>query len=206
MMRQDATPFTASARPSYGRSQAGGVVRYRLVPHKRHALDAYLRASSALLGALERDLVAGLSARLVPRLPLRVAAEARMTETVTGTELRPAVVAVTEIPPIPLPRGFGAEAYVQGGYVGGRFATAFVDGQARVERPVARLGDSQIAAGAGVWGGAQKGARRLDIGPSAAVTFRLGEGHGRVAADYRFRIAGAAAPKSGAAVTLSAGF
>ena len=58
----------------------------------------------------------------------------------------------------------------------------------------------------GAWGGAQDGASRLDIGPSAAVSFRLGEGRGRVAADYRIRVAGEAEPASGPALTLSAGF
>lgn len=206
MMREDTTSAVASARPSYGRSQAGGVVRYRLAPSSAHAPQAYLRASSALAGPLERDLVAGLSGRPLPRVPLRFALEARLSETGRGTELRPAVVAVTELPPARLPHGVRAEAYAQGGYVGGEFATAFIDGQGRVERTVARLGDAEVSAGAGAWGGAQKGAARLDIGPSAAVSFRLGEGRGRVAADYRFRVAGDAEPKSGPALTLSAGF
>lgn len=206
MVRQDATSSVVSGRPSYGRSQAGGVVRYRLAPSSPLGPQAYLRVSSALEGALERDLVAGLSARPVPRAPLRFAAEARMTETETGIELRPAVLAVTEFLPLGLPLGMRVEAYLQGGYVAGRFATAFVDGQGRVERAVARLGETEIAAGAGMWGGAQEGAARLDVGPTAAISFRLGEGRGRVAADYRFRLAGDAAPRSGPAVTLSAGF
>jgi len=210
MLRQDTSTLIASGRPSYGRSQAGAVVRYRLVPSSPHAPQAYVRASSALAGPLEKDLVAGLSGRPLPRVPLRVALEARLSQTRQGTELRPAAIAVTELPPVSLPRGLSAEAYVQGGYVGGRFATAFVDGQGRVERPVARLGETEIRAGAGAWGGAQKGAARLDIGPTAAVSFRLGPksngARGRVAADYRFRVAGDAEPRSGPALTLSAGF
>ena len=91
-------------------------------------------------------------------------------------------------------------------YVGGSFATAFVDGQGRVERPLGRFGEAEVSAGAGAWGGAQKGAARLDIGPTAAVTFRLGEARGRLAADYRFRLAGNAEPRSGPALTVSAGF
>ena len=206
MMRQDTTTPLASARPSYGRSQAGAVVRYRLAPSSPHSPQAYVRASSALDGPLDQDLAAGLSGRPVPRVPLRVALEARVSRTGQGTELRPAAIAVTEFPPVSLPRGVRAEAYLQGGYVGGRFATAFVDGQGRVERTVARLGETEIVAGAGVWGGAQKGAARLDIGPTAAVSFRLGDARGRVAADYRVRVAGDAEPRSGPALTLSAGF
>jgi hypothetical protein len=129
-----------------------------------------------------------------------------VTETAGGSELRPALMAATELAPLGLPGGLRADAYLQAGYVAGRFATAFVDGQGRVERPVARIGDAELAVGAGIWGGAQKGAARLDIGPTAALAFRLGEARGRVAADYRFRLAGGAEPSSGPAVTLSAGF
>ena len=206
MLRQDTSTAVASGRPSYGRSQAGTVVRYRLAPSSGHAPQAYARGSSALAGPLDKDLVAGLSARPLPRVPLRVALEARVSETAQGTELRPAAIAVTELPPVGLPGGVRAEAYLQGGYVGGRFATAFVDGQGRVERTVARIGEAEITAGAGAWGGAQKGAGRLDVGPTAAVSFRLGDARGRVAADYRFRVAGDAEPRSGPALTLSAGF
>ena len=206
MMRQDTTSSVVSGRPSYGRSQAGGVVRYPLAAASRHAPQAYVRASSALQGALENDLVAGLSARPIHGVPLRVAAEARISQTGAGTDLRPAVIAVTEFPPLDLPLGIRAEAYLQGGYVSGRFATAFADGQGRAERAVARFKGAEIAAGAGAWGGAQKGAARLDVGPTAAITFRLGGGRGRLAADYRFRVAGDAEPDSGPALTLSAGF
>jgi hypothetical protein len=139
-------------------------------------------------------------------VPLRLAVEARLRETSSGTRLRSAAFAVTEFPPLRLPLGARAEVYAQGGYVGGDYDTPFADGQARVERPVARLGQAELSAGAGVWGGAQRDAARLDIGPTAAVTFRLGEGRGRVAADYRFRVAGDAGPSSGPALTLSAGF
>ena len=36
--------------------------------------------------------------------------------------------------------------------------------------------------------------------------FRVGEARGRLAADYRFRVAGDAEPRSGPALTVSAGF
>jgi hypothetical protein len=206
MVRQDAMSAVVSGRPSYGRSQAGGILRIRLAGSGSRELQAYVRASSALQGALERDIVAGLSARPVRSLPLRLAAEARVSETQDGTELRPAVIAVTEFAPLSMPRGFRAEAYLQAGYVGGKFATPFVDGQSRLERPIARVADADISVGAGMWGGAQEGAARLDIGPTAAVALRLGTARGRVAADYRFRIAGDAQPDSGPALTLSAGF
>jgi len=205
MVRHDTAPAVAGL-PSYGRSQAGAVVRYRLAPSSPFDPQVHARATGALSGPLERDLAAGVSARLAAKVPLRVAVEMRLNRTDAGGELRPAVMAVSELPPMNLPQGFRAEAYVQGGYVGGTYATPFVDGQGRIEHRIARLGEAEVSAGAGIWGGAQKGAARLDAGPTAAVAFRLGDAQGRVAADYRFRLAGDAEPRSGPALTVSAGF
>jgi hypothetical protein len=197
----------AAGEPSYGRSQAGAVLRYRLAPLSGHRPQAYVRATRALSGARESEAAVGLAARPVAGLPLRVAAEVRLSEGAAGREVRPAAYAVTELPPAGMPRGLRAEAYAQAGYVGGRYATAFVDGQARIDAPVARFGqEAELRAGGGVWGGVQKGAGRLDLGPSAAMKFRLGDTQSRVALDYRVRVAGDAAPKSGPALTISAGF
>jgi hypothetical protein len=65
----------------------------------------------------------------------------------------------------------------------------------------------RLSAGAGIWGGVQDSggtADRIDIGPSVRL-------HGArlpvaLTVDYRFRVAGNAAPGSGVALTLSAGF
>ena len=144
--------------------------------------------------------------RPIPGLPLRVLAEGRATRTINGTIMRPAAALVSELPPARLPLGLRGETYLQAGYVGGRGATAFVDGQARLERPLVHAGGFALRAGGGVWGGAQRGASRLDVGPTATVSFRLGAAQSRVSADYRWRVAGNAAPGSGPVVTLSAGF
>ena len=206
LLRRDTSAPLVSGEPGYGRSQAGAVLRYNLAAGSGHRPQSYLRASAALSGPRERELAGGLSARPLPEIPMRLAIEARVSESGGGTEVRPAAYVVTELAPAKLPFGAQGELYVQGGYVGGRFATAFVDGQARVERPVAEVGDLGLRVGAGAWGGAQEGASRLDIGPTATLTFRLGDVRARLAADYRFRVAGEAEPASGPALTVSAGF
>ncbi|TIX51289.1 hypothetical protein [Alteraurantiacibacter aquimixticola] len=206
LWREDTTtPFT-SGRPSYGRSQLGAVVRYELAPSNGRRPQAYVRGSAALNGASEREVAAGLSARPLARIPIRVAAEARLSDRPESREVRPAAYTVTELPPVNLPLGLRGEAYAQAGYVGGDYATPFADGQARVDRSFASTDDFDLRAGGAVWGGAQEDGERLDVGPSASVTFRLGGTRGRVAADYRFRVAGNAEPASGPALTLSAGF
>lgn len=206
LWRDDTTTPLTSGRPSYGRSQIGAIMRYRLAPTSSHVPEAHLRATRALEGEQETDIAAGLSARPFPQVPVRLAAEARVTETDRGTELRGAAYAVSELPPVALPGGLTGEAYVQGGYVSGEFATPFVDGQARITRELAGTEQFRLTAGAGAWGGAQDDGERLDVGPSAAVTFQLGAARGRVSADYRFRVAGDAEPSSGPALTVTAGF
>ncbi len=206
LLRRDTSASITSGRPSYGRSQAGAALRYHFASSSPHHPQAYLRASAALAGAREQEIALGLSSLPLPGAPLRLAVEARASQTVSGSELRLAAYAITELPAFRLPFGARGEAYAQGGYVGGEFATPFVDGQIRAERPIARIGSMELSIGAGAWGGAQKDSGRLDTGPSATATFRIGKGFGRIAADYRFRIAGEAEPSSGPALTLSAGF
>lgn len=193
--------------PSYGASQAGAVLRYRLAPGSALRPAAYLRATAALNGSGEREAALGLSLRPIARLPLAVQGEARFTAVPGRQIVRPAVFAVTELPPFALPLGLRGEAYGQAGYVGGRFATGFADGQLRVDRRLFGLGQAEMRLGGGTWGGIQKGASRLDAGPSLTIGQPLGGPAAvRLAADWRFRVAGRAAPGSGPAVTLSAGF
>lgn len=192
---------------AYGASQLGAVVRYSLAPSRPARPVVYLRVTSAMRSPRGEELAAGLALRPFGGLPVAAMAEARATRTIGGViQLRPAAALVSEFPPLELPLGLRGEAYVQAGWVGGRGSTAFVDGQARVERPLAKLGGMELRAGAGAWGGAQQGARRLDVGPTATLALPLGTGGGRLSADWRFRVAGQALPGSGPALTLSAGF
>lgn len=207
------------APASYGASQAGAVLRYKLASASRRDPRAYIRASATLdrptapagmagAEAPRRDveLAAGLSARPLPDLPVAALAELRVGRGANGTKVRPAGLLVTQFPPIDLPRGVMAEGYGQAGYVGGEFSTPFVDGQTRVTGKVASIGTAQVRAGGGAWGGAQRGAARIDIGPSASVDLRIGAANARAQVDYRIRAAGDAQPGDGIAFTLSTGF
>ncbi len=192
--------------PTYGGSQAGAVLRYRLAPGNAHRPTAYLRASAALNGSGEREAALGLSARPLGGVPVVVAAEGRLSRLAGRAAVRPAIMAITEFAPVDLPGRLRTEFYLQGGYVGGLGATPFVDGQLRVDRRVAQLGPVELRAGAGLWGGAQRGAGRLDVGPSASLTVAKGPTAARVGLDWRFRTIGEAHPASGPALTISAGF
>lgn len=191
---------------AYGASQAGMVMRYRLAPSSPLRPALYLRASTGFHYPRGEELAAGIALRPVPRIPLAAMAEARVTRTPTGNIVRPALAVVSELPPVALPFAFRGEVYGQAGWVGGKDHTPFIDGQARIERPLAHVGKVELRVGAGAWGGAQRGTGRLDVGPTATLDVPLGPVGSRLSADYRFRLVGNAAPGSGPAVTLSAGF
>jgi len=200
-------PSSGATGATYGASQTGAVLRYRLDPASRNRPVAYLRATAALNGSHEKEAAIGLSARPLARLPVVAAAELRASNDRAGTRLRPAAFAVTELGAFAMPLGLRGEAYLQAGYAGGRGSTPFVDGQLRFDRGLARIGRTELRAGGGVWGGAQKGTSRLDIGPAASIGMPVNNDFSaRLGLDWRMRVAGNAAPSSGPAITLSAGF
>lgn len=187
--------------PSYGGTQAGIVAQYDLAEGAyRPAL--HLRATYAPERPRQAELGLGAGLRPLASLPVRVLVEGRITRTEARSAVRPAALAVTEFPRVRLPLGLTGEGYAQGGWVGGRDATAFADGQARVTHDLRLAARARVKLGLGTWGGAQKFAGRLDVGPTATADL----GPLRVAVDYRVRIAGRAAPGNGLAVTVSTGF
>ena len=201
----------ASGFPSYGASQAGGVLRYALAPGSPRAPQAYLRLSRAIGGFAEGEAAVGLSARPFARIPLRLLGEARVQRGSGGTRVRPAASLVSELPPVRLPLGVVGEAYAQVGYAGApigskRGATAFFDVQAVADRALASAGLAELRVGAGAWSGGQKGATRLDLGPRASLHLDTAPARSRLALDWRFRVAGNAQPASGPTLTFSAGF
>lgn len=192
----------SGARPAgYGGTQAGVLAQYDLASGA-HRPALHMRATYAPDRPRQAEVAAGVGLRPIAKVPVRVLGELRATRSDGRTELRPAGIAVTELARVRLPLGLTAEGYAQAGWVGGRYGTAFADGQARVTRPAVLAGKAQVRLGAGVWGGAQKFAERVDVGPTATIDLAPV----RVALDYRIKVAGNAAPGSGLALTLSTGF
>jgi hypothetical protein len=97
--------------------------------------------------------------------------------------------------------GLRADLYAQTGVVGRRGRDLFVDAGVRITAPV-----GPVEVGGGLWGAAQPGAERLDAGPSISYRLPTRAANIRLQADWRFRVAGDAAPGSGPALTLAADF
>lgn len=192
--------------PSYGASQAGAVLNYRLKPTSKHDPRVFMRGYRALIDNPETEVSLGFSGKPLPDLPLRLHAEMRATKRQDETDFRPSAFVTTELPPQDLPFDAYAEIYGQAGYVGGDFPTHFADGQLHIMRYVGEIDVARLSLGTAIWGGTQKGASRLDVGPSMRVDLDIGEVPARVSLDYREQVAGNAEPDSGVAVTVSTRF
>jgi len=174
-----------------GGSQAGARLAYALGEGRRTALFA--RVATPLEGP-GREVGLGVEFRLMPGL--RVLAERRVA--LDGGRGGPSASLVGGVGPLPV-AGLRLEAYGQAGAVRRGRTEPFADGAARLARP---LGGG-VDLGVGAWGGAQRGAARLDLGPSVGVRLPVAGRAVRVTLDWRQRVAGNARPGSGPA--LSAG-
>jgi hypothetical protein len=183
-----------------GGSQAGARLTYALTNNRRLAIAA--RASTPL-GPGAQELALGLEWQPT-RLPVRVIAEQRIP--LNGGRGGPTLGLVGGFGPQQVAAGFALEGYAQGGVIARDAGEGFADGAARLARPVAHLGKVSFDLGVGTWGAAQKGATRIDLGPSLVAHVPLADQPIRLSLDWRQRVAGNAKPDSGLVFTLGADF
>lgn len=188
---------TAALAPggSLGGSQAGARLSYAL----GGGLSLSARAYVPLRRPAGAELAGGLDWQPVAAVPVHLLAERRQR---LGSAGRSAF-ALTTYGGISKSLGprLRLDAYGQAGVVGLRARDLFADGEVRLAR---RIGAVEL--GAGAWGAVQPGAARLDAGPSLTWRPPMPTTHFRLQADWRFRLAGDAAPGSGPALTLAADF
>lgn len=184
-----------------GASQAGARVLLRINDDVARPVSLGMRVSSPL----RRDGVeaaAGIEWQPFAGVPIRLLAERRQRVSGAG---RSAFALLTHggVGDRPVAAGFRLDAYAQAGIVGVRSRDLFADGGLTLVRPLKRsAGGNALAVGAGAWGGVQPGAARFDIGPRVTAAV----GPARLSIDYRFRVAGNAAPASGPSLTLGTDF
>lgn len=169
-------------------------------------MEAYGRiVSSGRIGD-GAEAAAGIALRPLPRAPVQVMVERRKRLLGQGGRSAFAALVAGGVSDAPLPARFALDAYGAAGVVGARRRDLFVEGAAVARRPVATARGIEVEAGAGLWGSAQTGLNRLDVGPSVSARLPLGTISPRLSVDWRQRVAGEATPGSGIAVTLAADF
>jgi hypothetical protein len=178
-----------------GGSQAGARLNYVLGGGVSLAARVYLPlrhpAGAEVAGGLDWQPLASLPLHLLAERRQRLGRDGRSALAVTlygGASKR-------------LGSRLRLDVYGQAGVVGRRARDLFADGALRLSRQV-----GPVELGAGAWGAAQRGARRLDAGPSLSWRLPVPNANLRLQADWRFRIAGDAMPRSGPALTLAADF
>lgn len=176
-----------------GASQAG--IR-AVLPISRQIATA-ARLSAPIAAPLGKEAAVALDWRPHARVPITLSIERRIGLDSGGRDAW-ALGAFGGVSDLGLAGRTSVDAYAQAGVVGARRRDAYADGAIRIVHPLGRHG----FAGAGLWAAAQPGVARLDTGPMLGV--RLGRA--RLSMEWRARIAGAARPASGPALSLGADF
>ncbi len=183
-----------------GSAQAGIRLAYTLDEARRLSLVA--RVAAPLKGP-GREASAGIEWQPT-RLPVKLVLEQRIA--LDRSRGGPAIGIIGGTGPGPLISGFDLATYGQAGAVSRTRLEPFAEGAARISHNIATKGKLRVDLGAGIWGGAQREAARLDIGPSLGTTVPIGKQSFRLSLDWRERVAGSARPGSGAALTLGSDF
>lgn len=186
-----------------GGSQAGARLAYRLNPTGPTRLAAAARLSSPLDDTRGAEAAVGIDWHPLPAAPFRISVERRVDIGGSGRDAWSAYAA----------GGFWhqsgrlvVDGYAQAGIVGARRRDLFADGAVRAGYR-ADLGTARsLTVGTGAWAAAQPGVEQLDIGPRVALGLAVGGTAATLAAEWRVRVAGDAAPRTGLAITLAADF
>jgi hypothetical protein len=181
-----------------GGAQAGGRLAFRLNRDEARPLSISARLYAPLHRPQGAEAAIGVDWRPSPHMPVNLLVERRQR---LGREGHSAFAATVHggVSGREVGGGFRLDAYGQAGVVGLSGRRPFVDGAATLTLPV-----GGVSAGAGLWGGAQPDAARLDLGPVVAMPVRGTPL--RVSAQWRFRVAGESSPGSGPALTVGADF
>lgn len=193
-------------RPMLAGSQTGVRIDYALAPGSALRPALYGRVGSALDAPAAAEVATGVAIR--PRLPIPVSFALERRQAISrGGRNDLAMLVAGGINPTAIGHGLRIDGYGQAGIVGIEERDAFIDGRVTVERPVTGPTDGPtLAVGASVWGGAQPGTSRLDVGPQASLRLRLGGASVRLGAEWREQVAGNATPGSGPALSLGTDF
>jgi len=191
-----ATPFA----PQLGGSQAGVRLTYAITENRRLAVAGRL---STALASRQREAAIGIDWQPTT-LPIHIVAEQRIgIEQARGG---PSLNVIGGFGPTPVAGRLQLDAYARGGAIARDGVEGFIDGAVRLNHPIATLGPARLDLGLGAWGGAQRGASRLDAGPSASLALPVAGQNLRISLDWRQRLAGRAAPSSGPALSIGIDF
>jgi hypothetical protein len=186
----------------YGGSQSGVIATLDPFGEPDKGLALLLRGS-ATPDWQGREVALGLRWKPDSGWPLTLSAERRFN--VNGPD-RFAAYLAGGFDDLRLMGKLKASAFGQAGYATGPGGGGFFDTQARVMHPLVKVAGVPLSVGAGSWGGGQKGAWRLDAGPTLEAQVETSLAKFRFQLDWRQKLAGNVLPDSSLALTVSTGF
>jgi hypothetical protein len=189
-----------------GASQAGVRIQQPIIHRDANPRVAInLRLSTPVDQNLGSEAGIGFAARPIKRVPVEFIVERRVALDRGGRNAF-AVIAAGGFDDEPVIRAVTMSGYAQTGIVGFGRKDRFIDGALRIEQPLRDYNRTGLRIGGGLWGAAQPDVARLDAGPILALKQAVGSVNLRVAAEYRWRIAGQARPASGPALSIGTDF
>jgi len=200
-----------AASPVLGGGQSGAAVAYTIDPLARRPVSVVARIAAAAGpdGSIDREATeaaVGLRVQPIPGVPVAVDVERRIALGAIARNAWAARVSGGTSGMVTIAnRPVNLEAFGEAGIVGfDSDPDLYAGGQGRGATPLFSLGRVSMDAGAGIWGGAQRGfgvtASRLDVGPSARFIVKPWSFSAQV--DYRFQAAGNALPGTGPVLTV----
>jgi hypothetical protein len=202
--RASQTEFVDSSQ--IGASQGG--IRFRApIASFQSALSLSLsaRLSQSLKQGEAPEGSIGASLSMSKRVPVELIAERRF-KLGQSRDAAWSLTAATGLSEFKLTQMTELDGYVQLGVVGARAQRPFIGGNAVISSPLFHSDRSKVRIGVGIWGDAQRGASRLDIGPDLTVRSPLAGTSLRLSGQWRFRVAGEAKPSSGPAIVIGGDF
>ena len=142
-----------------GGSQAGARLSYRLNGDAARPLALSVRAYAPLDRPRDGEAALGIEWQPLARVPVRLLAE-RREALGSGGRSAFALLGHGGVSDRPLLGALRLDAYGQAGIVGARARDRFADGAVRIGLPIRE----RLRIGGGIWGAAQPGVTRLDVG------------------------------------------
>jgi hypothetical protein len=198
-------PFNPLAQ-QLGGSQAGARFSLPVLRVGKGATgNVYARVVTPLAQKGGKEMSVGTSLRIGKSIPVEISVERRLALSSGGRNAWAALVS-SGVSDKSLGGAFTVNGYMQAGVVGLKSRDAFIDGEVNMMRALSTRSSFRPEIGVGLWGAAQTGIDRIDIGPVITVRPKIGGTTVRVSTSWRWRASGDVLPRSGIALSIGADF
>jgi hypothetical protein len=206
LWRNGSRPSAIAENGQVGGSQTGIRVRLPVARiNQRSLLNMSARLSSPLSQSDGLEGSIGASLMLGNKVPIELIGERRFSFD-KQSMARWSLTAASGVNEFKVGRQMQLDGYVQAGIVFARTKQPFLGGNAVLSRALFNKNADKYRIGIGIWGDAQEGASRVDIGPDFTVKTAVAGTPLRLSGQWRFRLVGDAQPASGPVIVLGGDF